>query len=164
MKNQKLKKIEIGRKAIQFSRNSERISAFVFHYHLQTRLWQTWCQQSLWLLKVKFHLIWWITFFLPSADYSEDKSISCSLQGENECITTFLLAADEQGRTVIHSIERKGKQWILVFVGKIWFKTTDKVSDLEAELFEAPHHLLVFVALLCPAKKLLKYLFNALVT
>ncbi|NXB88111.1 ITB6 protein, partial [Vidua chalybeata] len=40
-------------------------------------------------------------------DYSEDKSISCSLQGENECITTFLLAVDEQGRTVIHSIERK---------------------------------------------------------
>ncbi|RLW04896.1 hypothetical protein DV515_00005515 [Chloebia gouldiae] len=40
-------------------------------------------------------------------DYSEDKSISCSLQGENECITTFLLSVDEQGRTVIHSIERK---------------------------------------------------------
>ncbi|NXU60552.1 ITB6 protein, partial [Horornis vulcanius] len=40
-------------------------------------------------------------------DYSDDKSISCSLQGENECITTFLLAVDEQGRTVIHSIERK---------------------------------------------------------
>ncbi|OWK63246.1 Integrin beta-6 [Lonchura striata] len=27
--------------------------------------------------------------------------------GENECITTFLLSVDEQGRTVIHSIERK---------------------------------------------------------
>ncbi|XP_037998479.1 integrin beta-6 isoform X2 [Motacilla alba alba] len=40
-------------------------------------------------------------------DYSEDKSISCSLQGENECITTFLLAVDEQGRTVIHNIEQK---------------------------------------------------------
>ncbi|KFZ59588.1 Integrin beta-6, partial [Antrostomus carolinensis] len=40
-------------------------------------------------------------------DYSEDKSIPCSLQGENECITTFLLAMDEQGRTVIHSIGQK---------------------------------------------------------
>ncbi|XP_030344222.1 integrin beta-6 isoform X2 [Strigops habroptila] len=40
-------------------------------------------------------------------DYSEDKSIPCSSQGENECITTFLLAMDEQGRTVIHSIEQK---------------------------------------------------------
>jgi len=48
--------------------------------------------------------------FPPSADYSEDKSIPCSLQGENECLTTFLLAMDEQGRTVIHSIEQKGKQ------------------------------------------------------
>ncbi|XP_053926199.1 integrin beta-6 isoform X1 [Cuculus canorus] len=40
-------------------------------------------------------------------DYSEDKSIPCSLKGENECITTFLLAVDEQGTTVIHSIEQK---------------------------------------------------------
>ncbi|XP_074685055.1 integrin beta-6 isoform X1 [Strix aluco] len=40
-------------------------------------------------------------------DYSEDKSIPCSLQRENECITIFLLAMDEQGRTVIHSIEQK---------------------------------------------------------
>lgn len=72
---------------------------------------------------------------------------------------------DEQGRTVIHSIERKGKQWMLLFLGEIWFKTTDKVSDLEAELFEAAQHLLVFVALLCPAKEhLFKYLFNAVVT
>lgn len=45
----------------------------------------------------------------PSTDYPEDKSIPCSLQGENECTTTFLLAVDEQGRTVIHSIEQKGK-------------------------------------------------------
>ncbi|KAM6200168.1 integrin beta-6 isoform 2-T2 [Sarcoramphus papa] len=44
---------------------------------------------------------------LQCGDYSEDKSIPCSLQGENECITTFLLAMDEQGRTVIHSIEQK---------------------------------------------------------
>uniref|UniRef100_A0A8C2TW38 Integrin beta n=1 Tax=Coturnix japonica TaxID=93934 RepID=A0A8C2TW38_COTJA len=40
-------------------------------------------------------------------DFSEDKSIPCSLQGENECITTFLLAVDEQGRTVIHGIKQK---------------------------------------------------------
>ncbi|XP_071667064.1 integrin beta-6 isoform X2 [Patagioenas fasciata] len=39
--------------------------------------------------------------------YAEDKSIPCSFQGENECITTFLLAVDEQGRTVVHSIEQK---------------------------------------------------------
>lgn len=51
-----------------------------------------------------------IFFPPPSADYPEDKSIPCSLQGENECTTTFLLAVDEQGRTVIHSIEQKGKQ------------------------------------------------------
>ncbi|XP_008946365.1 PREDICTED: integrin beta-6 isoform X3 [Merops nubicus] len=44
---------------------------------------------------------------LQCADYSEDKSIPCALQGENECITTFLLTMDEQGRTVIHSIEQK---------------------------------------------------------
>ncbi|KAJ7405289.1 integrin beta-6 isoform X3 [Willisornis vidua] len=47
-----------------------------------------------------------VTLAVPD-DYSEDKSISCSLQRENECITTFLLAVDEQGRTVIHSIEQK---------------------------------------------------------
>ncbi|XP_041897174.1 integrin beta-6 isoform X4 [Corvus kubaryi] len=33
--------------------------------------------------------------------------LSAWQRGENECITTFLLAVDEQGRTVIHSIERK---------------------------------------------------------
>ncbi|XP_071603655.1 integrin beta-6 isoform X2 [Heliangelus exortis] len=40
-------------------------------------------------------------------DYSEDESIPCSLKGENGCITTFLLAMDEQGKTIIHSIEQK---------------------------------------------------------
>ena len=40
-------------------------------------------------------------------DFLEDKSIPCSFQAENECITTFLLAVDEQGRTVIHSIKQK---------------------------------------------------------
>ncbi|XP_031455432.1 integrin beta-6 isoform X2 [Phasianus colchicus] len=44
---------------------------------------------------------------LQCGDFSEDKSIPCSLQGENECITTFLLAVDEQGKTVIHSIKQK---------------------------------------------------------
>uniref|UniRef100_A0A8C6Z3Q2 Integrin beta n=1 Tax=Nothoprocta perdicaria TaxID=30464 RepID=A0A8C6Z3Q2_NOTPE len=38
-------------------------------------------------------------------NFSEDKSIPCSLQGENECATTFLLTTDEQGRTIIHSIK-----------------------------------------------------------
>ncbi|EMP38729.1 Integrin beta-6, partial [Chelonia mydas] len=40
-------------------------------------------------------------------DFSKDKSIPCSLQGENECVTTFLMATDEQGRTIIHSIKQK---------------------------------------------------------
>ncbi|XP_071667065.1 integrin beta-6 isoform X4 [Patagioenas fasciata] len=33
--------------------------------------------------------------------------LSALQRGENECITTFLLAVDEQGRTVVHSIEQK---------------------------------------------------------
>lgn len=40
---------------------------------------------------------------------------------------------DDQGRTVIHSIEQKGKQWMLLFLRE--FKNTDRVSYLEAEFF-----------------------------
>ncbi|KAI4544159.1 hypothetical protein MG293_004425 [Ovis ammon polii] len=39
-------------------------------------------------------------------DFSKDSSVSCSLQGENECLITFLLTTDNEGKTVIHSIEK----------------------------------------------------------
>ncbi|OXB77069.1 UNVERIFIED_CONTAM: hypothetical protein H355_007716, partial [Colinus virginianus] len=61
--------------------------------------------QGLWAKRVK-NALFVVTLAVPG-DFSEDKSIPCSLQGENECITTFLLAVDEQGRTVIHSITQK---------------------------------------------------------
>ncbi|KAM4697887.1 integrin beta-6 [Rhinophrynus dorsalis] len=40
-------------------------------------------------------------------DFSEDKSIFCSLQGENECAITFGMATDEQGKIVIYNIRQK---------------------------------------------------------
>ncbi|XP_043344255.1 integrin beta-6 isoform X4 [Cervus canadensis] len=40
-------------------------------------------------------------------DFSEDSSVSCSLQGENECLITFLLTTDNEGKTIIHSINEK---------------------------------------------------------
>ncbi|XP_055254705.1 integrin beta-6 isoform X1 [Moschus berezovskii] len=40
-------------------------------------------------------------------DFSKDSSVSCSLQGENECLITFLLTTDNEGKTVIHSISEK---------------------------------------------------------
>ncbi|XP_038607204.1 integrin beta-6 [Tachyglossus aculeatus] len=40
-------------------------------------------------------------------DVSKDNSVSCSLQGENDCLITFLMASDEEGRTVLHSINQK---------------------------------------------------------
>ncbi|OXB69246.1 hypothetical protein ASZ78_011366 [Callipepla squamata] len=61
--------------------------------------------QGLWAKRVK-NALFVVTLAVPD-DFSEDKSIPCSLQGENECITTFLLDVDEQGRTVIHSITQK---------------------------------------------------------
>ncbi|MEE6489434.1 hypothetical protein FKM82_015557 [Ascaphus truei] len=40
-------------------------------------------------------------------DFSEDKSIFCSVQGENECAITFRIATDEQGKKVIYNIRQK---------------------------------------------------------
>lgn len=44
-----------------------------------------------------------------SADFSKDSSVSCSLQGENECLITFLITTDNEGKTIIHSINEKGR-------------------------------------------------------
>ncbi|XP_053327689.1 integrin beta-6 [Spea bombifrons] len=40
-------------------------------------------------------------------DFSEDKSIFCSVQGENKCAITFGIATDEQGKKVIYNIRQK---------------------------------------------------------
>ncbi|XP_048342295.1 integrin beta-6 isoform X1 [Sphaerodactylus townsendi] len=37
----------------------------------------------------------------------KDKSVQCLLQGENECVITFVMEDDEQGKTTIHSITQK---------------------------------------------------------
>ncbi|XP_063789722.1 integrin beta-6 isoform X1 [Pseudophryne corroboree] len=39
-------------------------------------------------------------------DFSEDKSIFCTIQGENECAITFRMATDEQGKKVIYNIRQ----------------------------------------------------------
>uniref|UniRef100_A0A8C5XQZ7 Integrin beta n=1 Tax=Microcebus murinus TaxID=30608 RepID=A0A8C5XQZ7_MICMU len=44
---------------------------------------------------------------LLCGDFSKDSSVSCSLQGENECLITFLITTDNEGRTIIHSISEK---------------------------------------------------------
>uniref|UniRef100_A0A8C5QYT6 Integrin beta n=1 Tax=Leptobrachium leishanense TaxID=445787 RepID=A0A8C5QYT6_9ANUR len=41
-------------------------------------------------------------------DFSKDKSIFCSVQGENECAITFEMATDEQGKKVIYNVRQKG--------------------------------------------------------
>lgn len=61
---------------------------------------------------------------LLSADFSKDSSVSCSLQGENECLITFLITADNEGKTIIHSISEKGRwlvfpcQWPVIVHGR----------------------------------------------
>ncbi|OCT63520.1 integrin beta-6 isoform X1 [Xenopus laevis] len=40
-------------------------------------------------------------------DFTEDKSILCSLQGENECAITFGMAEDEHRKKVIYNIRQK---------------------------------------------------------
>ncbi|KAB0390225.1 hypothetical protein E2I00_002487, partial [Balaenoptera physalus] len=40
-------------------------------------------------------------------DFSKDSSVSCSLRGENECLITFLITTDNEGKTIIHSINEK---------------------------------------------------------
>ncbi|KAL2774605.1 integrin beta-6 isoform c precursor [Daubentonia madagascariensis] len=44
---------------------------------------------------------------LLCGDFSKDSSVFCSLQGENECLITFLITMDNEGRTIIHSINEK---------------------------------------------------------
>ncbi|XP_069328350.1 integrin beta-6 [Eulemur rufifrons] len=44
---------------------------------------------------------------LLCGDFSKDSSVFCSLQGENECLITFLITTDNEGRTIIHSINEK---------------------------------------------------------
>ncbi|XP_040213823.1 integrin beta-6 [Rana temporaria] len=39
-------------------------------------------------------------------DFSEDKSIFCSMQGENECAITFWMATDELGKKVIYNLRQ----------------------------------------------------------
>ncbi|XP_066432051.1 integrin beta-6 [Eleutherodactylus coqui] len=38
--------------------------------------------------------------------FSEDKSIFCTMQGENECTITFRMAMDEEGKKVIYNIRQ----------------------------------------------------------
>uniref|UniRef100_A0A8D0LBT9 Integrin beta n=1 Tax=Sphenodon punctatus TaxID=8508 RepID=A0A8D0LBT9_SPHPU len=45
-----------------------------------------------------------------SEDFPQDKYVPCLLKGENDCIITFLMATDEQGRTIIHGIKQKDCQ------------------------------------------------------
>ncbi|XP_019665248.1 integrin beta-6 isoform X1 [Ailuropoda melanoleuca] len=40
-------------------------------------------------------------------DFSKDSSVPCSLQGENECLITFLITTDNEGKSIIHSISEK---------------------------------------------------------
>jgi integrin beta 6 len=44
-----------------------------------------------------------------STEFSKDSSVSCSLQGENECLITFLITTDHEGKTILHNISEKGR-------------------------------------------------------
>lgn len=44
---------------------------------------------------------------ISEEDFSKDTSVSCSLQGENECLITFLITADNEGKTIIHNISEQ---------------------------------------------------------
>ncbi|XP_008843961.1 integrin beta-6 [Nannospalax galili] len=44
---------------------------------------------------------------ISEEDLSKDSSVSCSLQGENECLITFLITTDNEGKTIIHNINEK---------------------------------------------------------
>ncbi|XP_049979493.1 integrin beta-6 [Alexandromys fortis] len=44
---------------------------------------------------------------ISEEDFSKDASVSCSLQGENECLITFLITTDNEGKAIIHSINEK---------------------------------------------------------
>ncbi|XP_069080308.1 integrin beta-6 isoform X1 [Pleurodeles waltl] len=40
-------------------------------------------------------------------EFSDDESVSCSVQGENDCLITFRMASDDQGKTVIYNMSQK---------------------------------------------------------
>ncbi|XP_043930678.1 integrin beta-6 [Protopterus annectens] len=42
-----------------------------------------------------------------ATDFPEDKSVSCTLKSENECLITFLLTTDEYGKTVVYNLDQK---------------------------------------------------------
>eukprot|EP00073_Rattus_norvegicus_P035224 XP_008760067.1 PREDICTED: integrin beta-6 isoform X2 [Rattus norvegicus] len=44
---------------------------------------------------------------ISEEEFSKDTSVPCSLQGENECLITFLITADNEGKTIIHNISEK---------------------------------------------------------
>ncbi|XP_044525775.1 integrin beta-6 isoform X2 [Gracilinanus agilis] len=44
---------------------------------------------------------------ISDEDFSKENSVSCTLQGENDCLITFLMTTDKEGRTVLHSINQK---------------------------------------------------------
>ncbi|XP_059115136.1 integrin beta-6 isoform X1 [Peromyscus eremicus] len=44
---------------------------------------------------------------ISEEDFSKDTSVPCSLQGENECLITFLITTDNEGKTIIHNINEK---------------------------------------------------------
>lgn len=92
-------------------------------------------------------------------DITEDKSIPCLLRGENECVITFLMVTDEQGKTTIHNIKQKdcpqppnttmivlGVTIAVVLIGvvllciwKLWISFHDRkeVAKFEAERSKA---------------------------
>ncbi|ELW47107.1 Integrin beta-6 [Tupaia chinensis] len=75
-------------------------------------------------------------------DFSKDNSVSCSLQGENECLITFLLTTDNEGKTIIHSIDEKAILLIGVVLLCIWkllvsFHDRKEVAKFEAERSKA---------------------------
>lgn len=82
-----------------------------------------------------------------SADFSKDSSVSCSLQGENECLITFLLTTDNEGKTVIHSINEKGGWLAFLVSDKRYYmgkeKTTRKIlwvacQERHFQIFDFP--------------------------
>nr|XP_045003486.1 integrin beta-6 isoform X1 [Jaculus jaculus] len=44
---------------------------------------------------------------ISNEDFSKDSSVSCSLQGESECLITFLITTDNEGKTIIHNVNEK---------------------------------------------------------
>lgn len=59
------------------------------------------------------HAFYLSCLFLFPSDFSEDKSIFCTMQGENECTITFRMTPDEEGKKVIYNISQNGRHLIL---------------------------------------------------